>query len=412
MPRRHDIDALRVIAFGLLLLYHTAMLYVAPIDDWAFLLKSHHLAEWLQYPMLLLNRWRMELLFLISGVSLRFMLKGEHASALRVLWLRHQRLVLPLLFGMAMVVPCQAWLHALQDGRSHSGYWWYWSHAYFVHPPAQDGPTWAHLWYLAYLWCYTFSLLLMVWVIRSVAGPRRRSRPRLALRGSALLWVPALPLLTYGYWLQPRFPESHALMGDWYAHAMYLTLFLYGYLLGQPETTAWSELARLRWSALALAMCCFIPYLFLDKFAGHIHWHNAPTPLEQSIAWGSWLVLHYLYTWVAICALLGWGRHGLNRAFTWLPYAREAVYPWYVLHQSVLLIVAHRLLPLAMGPVLEPALILAGTVASCAVINEFGIRRWSWIRPWFGLPAQARPGIRTIPRSATLEGAISSGPQA
>ena len=45
MPRRHDIDALRVIAFSLLLLYHTAMLYVAPIALWSFLLKSTHLAE-------------------------------------------------------------------------------------------------------------------------------------------------------------------------------------------------------------------------------------------------------------------------------------------------------------------------------------------------------------------------------
>jgi peptidoglycan/LPS O-acetylase OafA/YrhL len=37
MTRRHDIDALRVLAFALLILYHLAMLYVA---DWEWHLKS------------------------------------------------------------------------------------------------------------------------------------------------------------------------------------------------------------------------------------------------------------------------------------------------------------------------------------------------------------------------------------
>src|SRR3546814_7898135 len=67
MPRRHDIDALRVIAFGLLIVYHVGMVYVA---DWGFHVKSDYQAEWLQWPMIALNRWRMPLLFMISGIAL------------------------------------------------------------------------------------------------------------------------------------------------------------------------------------------------------------------------------------------------------------------------------------------------------------------------------------------------------
>lgn len=70
MTRRHDIDALRVFAFALLILYHTAMAYV---DDWGFHLKSLHTAEWLQWPMVFVNRWRMSLLFLISGIAIALM---------------------------------------------------------------------------------------------------------------------------------------------------------------------------------------------------------------------------------------------------------------------------------------------------------------------------------------------------
>jgi hypothetical protein len=74
MQRRHDIDALRCLAFALLILYHWCMLYVGG-DDWDWHLKSTHLGEWLQLPMLFVNRWRMDLIFLISGLSVNFLLR-------------------------------------------------------------------------------------------------------------------------------------------------------------------------------------------------------------------------------------------------------------------------------------------------------------------------------------------------
>ena len=64
--RRYDLDWLRVLAFGLLILYHTGMFYVA---DWGWHVKSVHQSEWLQLPMLLSNQWRMPLIFLVSGLA-------------------------------------------------------------------------------------------------------------------------------------------------------------------------------------------------------------------------------------------------------------------------------------------------------------------------------------------------------
>ena len=64
--RRHDIDALRFLVFSLLIVYHTAMLYLAGAD---FHMKSSYLTESLNFPMVFINRWRMEIVFIISGVS-------------------------------------------------------------------------------------------------------------------------------------------------------------------------------------------------------------------------------------------------------------------------------------------------------------------------------------------------------
>jgi surface polysaccharide O-acyltransferase-like enzyme len=95
--------------------------------------------------------------------------------------------------------------------------------------------------------------------------------------------------------------------------------------------------------------------------------------------------LRNFYIWLALCAILGWSKACLDRPFRWLPWANESVYPWYVLHQSLIVLLAYWLLPLQLGPVVEPLLVLAGTVCGCWLLNELVIRRVRWLRPCFGL---------------------------
>ena len=391
MSRRHDIDTLRVLAFALLIFYHAGMLYVAPIADWRGMpLHSHYGATWLQYPMLFVNRWRLELLFVISGLALHFMHdKGGLA------WKRTLRLLGPLLFGMLVVVPIQPYVAGLSGHLIAPGFGdfllYYWTHDYTA-----GGLTWAHLWYLPYLWSYTMLLLALLPLLQSRLGQRLCAACR-RLRGASLLVHPVLPLFAYGVLLSWRYPETHALVGDWYALALYATMFFYGYLLG-TDGGLWAELLRLRHATLALALACFASYLGLERLAEPlVHNHAVSVVLKLLVVW-----LHYSYTWIAITAVLGWGHALLNRPFRWLPYAREAVYPWYVLHQSLMLLLAWQLLPLQLGPLAEPTLIVLGTIGGCALLHEFGIRRVHWLRPLFGLSASTpKPGERRPPAPAT-----------
>lgn len=386
--RRYDIDALRVFAFGVLILYHVGMFYVA---DWGWHVKSEYLVDWLKYPMVLVNRWRLPLLFLISGLAVNFLLRKAGAGDFA--WSRFKRLVVPLAFGMLVVVPPQAYFQALSNG-AFSGNYFEFLVAYFTFRPwpvnAFDGShvgiTWNHLWYLPYLLVYSMLLAVLLPLLNGVRGTRLRERFR-ALRGVKLWVLPALPLIVSTWLLSGSFPSTHDLVSDWHMHTIYFTIFLYGYWIG-TDRGMWAELQRLRWWLVGASVFTFSAFLLFAFI-------TVPAP---SVARATYDVFQYLNAWTWIMLVLAWGHHWLNRPFRWLPYATEAVYPWYILHQTITVVAGYQLAKYSLDPVVEPALVLAITVGGCLVLHEFVIRRVNGLRPLFGLKA----AVRTQPQESVV----------
>jgi glucan biosynthesis protein C len=389
MNRRHDIDALRALAFALVILYHLGMYYVA---GWGWHLKSPHAAEWLQLPMRALNLWRMDLVFLVSGLAFGFLLSGASGGA--ELWRqRSARLLLPLAFGMAVVVPYQPYAQMVANGvlapsfgdfllRYFSGGPW----PRGAFEGWEVGVTWNHLWYLPYLWLYTTLLIALLPLLDSAAG-RQLSRAFAALRGWRLAVLPLLPLLAYTVVLWPRFPViTHDLIHDGWAHAVYFTLFLYGYWIG-TDTGWWAEALRLRWRMLAAAALLLVLHFALR---GQL---TAASPLAARLLARA---AADAYLWCALLAVLGWAHRGLNRPWPWLAWANESVYPWYVLHQTLIIVAIAWVAPLRLGPVAEPILLLVLTVAGCWSITAL-VRRSDILRPLFGLRRAAVPLRRRAP---------------
>lgn len=384
MNRRHDIDALRALAFAVVILYHVAMYYVA---DWHWHLKSPHAAEWLQWPMRAVNLWRMDLVFLISGIAFGFLRQGSGPA--RLIARRSLRLLLPLAFGMAVVVPYQVYVQVVDNGAMAPGFAAFLARYFTGGPWPRDafdgwdfGVTWNHLWYLVYLWAYTVVLALLSPVLDSAAGQRLR-QAFTRLRGAALLVLPVLPLALYSLTLWPRFPPTHDLIHDAWLHAVYFTLFVYGYWAG-VDAGLWAALRRLRWIALGGALGWFALHVGLRHMAagGDPVWRLAARLAADA------------YLWTCLVAVLGWAHHRLNRPWPWLAWANESVYPWYVLHQTLIIALAVLLAPLALGPVAEPAVLLLGTVLGCWLLTDGLVRRSVWLRPLFGLSPRARPRYR------------------
>jgi glucans biosynthesis protein C len=160
--RRFDLDWVRIGAFLLLIFYHVGMYYVT----WDFHVKSPYSSHTLEPLMLLSSPWRLSLLFLVSGVATAYLLERRGTEGF--LGQRSARLLIPLLFGMAVVVPPQSYLEVVEK-LSYAGTYADFLKLYFraCHGFCRGSdclilPTWNHLWFVAYLWVYTVILYAVV----------------------------------------------------------------------------------------------------------------------------------------------------------------------------------------------------------------------------------------------------------
>ncbi|NJR72507.1 MAG: acyltransferase family protein [Gammaproteobacteria bacterium] len=154
-----------------------------------------------------------------------------------------------------------------------------------------------------------------------------------SLRSARLLVWPSMLLLAYTMLLQIQ-------RDDTYKHAVYFSMFLAGFWLAHAEPL-WQELKRLRKISLLVTIVAYALYMWSRMAATD----TSPFHLLLVI----W-VFRCLYIWAMLCCILGWSYHLLNRPFRWLPWANAAVYPWYILHQSVIIVLAYWLVPIKNGP--------------------------------------------------------------
>jgi len=373
-PTRLDfLDWVRVGAFGLLIFYHIGMFYVS----WDWLAKSDHASPWAEPLMMLSSPWRLTLLFLVSGIATRFM--ADRLPPGRLLRSRLARLGIPLLFGMAVVVPPQSYVEVVEKIAYPGSYWEFWGqYLSFYQGFCRDGdclilPTWNHLWFVAYLLVYTLILCAIIHLNRDWS----RLKPTLRwTEGPALLVTPWVVLAGLRVGLAPNFPVTHALVDDWYNHALSLSAFLFGFAIAR-RMAVWNNAQRLRWPSLIMGL---VAYGALQIYYAAYATEEPPEALR--------IAMRCVYAgqqWGFILAILGFARLHLNRPAPFLPYLSRGVFPFYILHQTVIVCAGHALKGLNLFGGLEFTLLLIITIAACWGGYEI-IRRTGILRPLFGLP--------------------------
>lgn len=365
LPQRlFFLDWLRIIALTVLVVYHVGMYYVT----WAFHVKSPFASHALEPWMMLTAPWRMSLLFMVSGAATAYLLKAGAPGAL--LRRRTRYLLLPLLCGMLLVVPPQAYFEVVQKFDFKGDYLDFlklYFHSY--NGFCQTGkclvlPTWNHLWFLPYLWIYTLLLWLAVKLQpKSLATLARWAGN--ALRGGRLLVLPIVMLLLARATLANRYPATHSVAGDWFNHVQYFGMFLVGAAFA-AQPVMWLKLASWRWAALVAAIACWV--LLVSARPSGVAGHAVVA----------------IFQWCALVAAFGFAQRLLNIDNRWRQHLTQAVFPMYVFHQTFIIVLSQLLLPLQWSPALEgPVLAFATLLLSYAGYQV--VQRIAVLRPWFGL---------------------------
>ena len=342
--RRHDVDWLRTLAVGLLIVFHIMLSFQAWARQIGFPQNEDGLEGLVPF-LSMLSIWRIPLLFLISGMGVRFAMERRNWKEL--LRDRTFRILLPYLFGLAVLgtilnlsLPLLGW-------------------------EAEYAPNFGHLWFLLNIYLYVLWLLgLMVYL---------KDRPHNAfLSGVARVvswpggvFLFALPLMVEAQLVDPEFFAVY--VDSVHGWLLGLICVFLGFLLISAQETFWPGVARVRWISLVLATSLFlVRFLVFDL-------QEEPNALVA------------LESWAWMLTALGFGSLYLNRPSRALGYLSKAVYPVYIVHLPVQFVLAYFLFPQPLPALGKLILLATGTFGVSLLLYEFLLRRWWWIRPLFGI---------------------------
>ena len=377
--RRYDLDWLRMLAILTVFMFHSGRFF--DTDGWHVKNPTPYFGAqvWTTF----LVNWLMPLVFVISGASVFYALGSRGVR--KFVDDKVRRLFVPLVVGILTHVMLQVYFERVTHDQ-FSGSFFDFIPRYFDGWYGFGGNfAWMglHLWYLLVL--FAFSLLfypLFRW-LHNGRGQRVLNAlgDLLALPGAVYLL--ALPIAWLLVSIDPRSDIGRRDFGGW-PLPIYVLFFVYGFILVSHDGLQ-KRIQQLRGVSLAAGLLGLFTLLTL--------WASQGDPAFGSARYMQVFGIFGASSWCWILAYFGFGFKHLTQSKPILAYANEAVLPFYVLHQTVLLCVGYYVVQWQIPDALKWVVIAASSFALIMLVYEFLVRRFNVMRFLFGmreLPELAR----------------------
>ncbi|MHA2315514.1 MAG: acyltransferase family protein [Candidatus Hermodarchaeia archaeon] len=368
--RLYYLDWFRVLAMLGIFFFHNARFYDA-FTDWHVKNATTNLAA--SAIVAFMSQWIMPLFFLIAGAGTYYALKSRRPG--QFIQERTFRLLIPLVFGLLVIVVPQAYFEAISHGEQLGGYNFF--QLYGLYLEGIPDLQFYHLWFLWFL--FMFSVITLPIFFNSKSGKSILSRIAQHLnKPLILLLIFMMSIAIVDILIYPAGYFGHRDSGGWNIVA-YLLFYVFGYLIfATPHFI--DTIRRLRWFSLGCGVVVFIFAIafFVDEIA------------EPAKYFGStnFVMAHFiqaLNTWCWLLAILGLGSQLLNRNNRFLSYANEAVLPFYILHQTVIISIGFYVVQWNTGVGVKYAAIASSSFIAIMLIYELLVRRISVLRFLFGM---------------------------
>jgi peptidoglycan/LPS O-acetylase OafA/YrhL len=378
--RRFDLDWLRVIAILMVFLFHTGRFF----DQMDWHVKNPILYHEMQIWTMFLVTWMMPLIFVISGASIYFAL-GKVGKFIKDKILR---LLVPLVVGVFTHIALCVYLERLTHYQFSGTFLDFYPH--YFQGWYGDGGNFAwmglHLWYLLVLFVFSLVFMPLFYLLK---GPGERFWSGLgnvvALPG--VFYLLAIPVAWIMIQVNPYSAFGERAWGGW-SLLGYVPFFIYGFLIISNESLQ-TRLKSWRWVSLGLTLVSTIALLYANDIYGN--------PSFGSQGYAILNGFFGLTAWMWVVSIFGFGMQYLNVQKKFLTFANEAVLPFYILHQTVLLCVGYYVTPLQIPAPAKFAVISLSSFALILLIYVFLIRRINLLRVLFGMKIQsAKPSTQIV----------------
>ncbi len=370
--REYYIDWVRVIAFGLLFFFHA----LRPFDTYPWHLKNNETSPFVNYIIEFMHSWRMYIIFLVSGVGTYFAMKSKRESFLKG---RIKRLIIPYVFGVIILIPPQKFIEAIQQFGFEGNY-----AAFLVQLPQSamnenfawnlnwSGYFGYHLWYLAYL--FVLTILFLPGFSLMIKFQNRVSEISNILYLSFLkFWIILIPFILLEFLLRPVFPEYL----NWADFAIFSLYFLLGFLLHiNPQIIAFVE--KHTYKFLLIGVVCWCLYLLNKTGLDGI---SIP---GYSFSYFFSVILKNLNSIAWVFAFMGLGKKYLNFNNSLLYQFNQGILPFYILHQTLIIICAYYIIPFNISIFAKFILVLISSFVTTIAIYQI-VWRVNFLRFLFGM---------------------------
>jgi glucans biosynthesis protein C len=379
--RLYYIDWLRIFAFGLLFLFHSWR----PFDHYSWSIKNSDQSAIFDLLTFFTHGWRMDLIFLISGVGTWFAMNSRKSS---FFFDRIKRLIIPFIFGIIFIIPPQKFYEAISFYGFHGDYFQFLK-AWPVYAFSQKfgasvlfwfGHLGAHIYYLPYL----FTMTLIVVPVHKIIQHRKFNfeRPENLIVTPRGVFLLLLPMIIIRYGLKPIFPGYT----DWADFFLYMCIFTYGFIF--VKNHRFVEIIKQRmWLFLNIGMISnVLLFYYINQNDAHMQWYLNP---EYGINHLYLSVLSVLISFCWVMFFVGLAARKLNFNHKFIQPANTAILPIYILHQTLIVVFGYYIIQLNTS-IFAKYLLIAGTAIPSAIMLYLVVKKNGLLRFLFGLKAEPK----------------------
>jgi len=369
--RRDDIDWLRVLAMLVVFVFHCGRFFDE--EDWH--VKNPQTNHTVMILVRITIQWMMPLFFLLSGMS-SFHALSRHKTTQYIL-ARIKRLAVPFVFGTFVVItPLQVYLERLSHNQFHGSFFEFYPNYFDGWYGFGGNFAWMgiHLWYLEILFVFSLAALPLFLYLSAPGGRKLTSKIAGALSRPGFILLLAFPIAIMEFVanlpsIRPTILGNEGFSG--WSLLPYAVFFILGHLIATESRLAFT-IERQRVTALIAGVTITTLGFYL---------------VDSGYSLPEWLlaILRALNAWAWLIAICGFGSRHLNFSNQFLKYGNEAVLPFYILHQTVILAIGYYIVQLDMAMLAKFLIIAAASFLTIVALYEVLIRRVNLLRFLFGM---------------------------